>query len=168
SSRSWASRMPWMCWRSSRLAIRRRPPARARSNASRLPRWPTATDSGSPLSDARYQYLNRSSGRCEHLCRAFAYVVGPWASALYGIATTSEEYNRMTLREHLLFAFTGWLAGVCIMLGVGFIIFPALVGTPHSFGAGPDRLILRLVVLLVSPVALLGGLVGGRLPKEGG
>jgi hypothetical protein len=94
--------------------------------------------------------------------------VSPWASALYGIATTSEEYNRMTLREHLLFAFTGWLAGVCVMLGVGFIIFPALVGTPHSFGAGADRLILGLVVLLVSPAALVGGLVGGRLPKEGG
>jgi hypothetical protein len=90
------------------------------------------------------------------------------APALYGIATTSEEYNRMTLRENLLFALTGWLAGVCIMLGVGFIIFPALVGTPHSFGAGPDRFILLLVVLLVSPAALVGGLVGGRLPKEGG
>ena len=32
----------------------------------------------------------------------------------------------------------------------------------------PFLLILALILLIVSPAALVGGLVGGRLPKEGG
>lgn len=47
SRRSWAFRMPWMCWRLFPLAIRRRPSAGAARTASPSPRWPTARSSGS-------------------------------------------------------------------------------------------------------------------------
>ncbi len=74
----------------------------------------------------------------------------------------------MTIRSSLLFALVGWLAGLCATLGIGFVIFPALMGNPPALGLGAQLLILGAVLLLVTPAALIGGLIGGRLPQEGG
>ena len=74
----------------------------------------------------------------------------------------------MSIRSSMLFALVGWLAGLCATLGNGFVIFPALVGNPPALGLGAQFLILGAVLLLVTPAALIGGLIGGRLPKEGG
>jgi hypothetical protein len=74
----------------------------------------------------------------------------------------------MRLRYNLFFAGIGWLAGVCLMLASGFVIFPALDGDKRPVFGMPDVLILGLVLLLVTPAALAGGLVGARLPREGG
>ncbi len=74
----------------------------------------------------------------------------------------------MTIRSSLLFALVGWLAGLCAALGTGFVIFPALMGNPPALGMGVQLLILGTVLLLVTPAALIGGLIGGRLPQEGG
>jgi hypothetical protein len=74
----------------------------------------------------------------------------------------------MTIRQNLLFALTGWVAGVCGIAATALLVFPALLGTPKSIRSLPDLLAFALVMLLVSPAALLGGLIGGRAPREGG
>lgn len=78
----------------------------------------------------------------------------------------------MKFRQHLLFALTGWLAGALTTLGCGLLgpmVFPGIMRVSQSYGTAPSLpLILGNVLLLVSPTALLGGLIGGRLPKEGG
>jgi predicted permease len=72
----------------------------------------------------------------------------------------------MTLRQYLTFALIGWIAGIALTLVVGLIIFPAVVGGAHVLSAGPDLLILAIVLLLISPAALAGGVVGSRLPEK--
>lgn len=74
----------------------------------------------------------------------------------------------MTIRSSLLFALIGWLAGICVTVGIGFVIFPALMGTAPALGIGAQLLIFGVVLLFVTPAALVGGWIGGRLPKEGG
>jgi hypothetical protein len=74
----------------------------------------------------------------------------------------------MTLRDNLLFALTGWAAGLCSILAIALIIFPVFFGISKSIRALPDLLAFLLVVLLVSPAALAGGLIGSRVTKEGG
>lgn len=74
----------------------------------------------------------------------------------------------MTIRSSLLCALIGWLAGLCVTLVTGFVIFPALLGDQPSLGIRAELLILVVVLLLVTPAALIGGLIGGRLPREGG
>jgi len=71
------------------------------------------------------------------------------------------------IRQLLLFAGTGLLAGVIIMLAMAFLIFPAVMGSPHFSGSVPDLLLLGLVGLPTSVAALVGGLVGGRVVNEG-
>jgi hypothetical protein len=72
----------------------------------------------------------------------------------------------------LSYAFTGWLAGAIATLGLGLawpIIFPAIVRPENYYGAGPGLLqILAIVLVLATPAALVGGLVGSRLSIEGG
>ena len=78
----------------------------------------------------------------------------------------------MKIRQLLSYAFTGWMAGVVATLALGFLwpgLFPAIVRVTHYYGAGPDLVIITGIVLLfASPAALIGGLIGGRVPKEGG
>ena len=74
----------------------------------------------------------------------------------------------MKMRQHALFACIGWIAGVGSTLGMGFVIFPAIVPGTHFAGTGLDWLILGLVAIPASTAALIGGLVGGRLANEGG
>ena len=74
----------------------------------------------------------------------------------------------MTIRQNLLFALTGWVAGLCSILAIALIIFPIFFGISKSIRTLPDLLAFALVVLLVSPAALLGGLIGSRATREGG
>ena len=75
-----------------------------------------------------------------------------------------------SFRHNLLFAITGWIAGVVVTLGFG-LLWPRIfldVGPPTRFSTSYDYVILATVLLIASPAALVGGLVGGRLPREGG
>ena len=48
-------------------------------------------------------------------------------------------------------------------------IFPAIMENEHYYGIGPSlSIIVGLVLVFVSPAALVGGLIGSRIPKEGG
>lgn len=78
----------------------------------------------------------------------------------------------MKITRTLSLALTGWAAGVIAGIGVGFCwptIFPAIVRNDHYYGAGPSlSVIIGLVSIFASPAALVGGLIGGRIPREGG
>ena len=74
----------------------------------------------------------------------------------------------MKIRQLLLFAGAGLLAGAVITIAMGFVFFPTLMGPIQFSGSAADLLILGLVGLPTSIAALVGGLVGGRLVNEGG
>ena len=58
------------------------------------------------------------------------------------------------------------------MLGLGLLwpqIFPAIGRVGHYYGVGPGfPIILVSELIFASPAALIGGLIGGRIPREGG
>lgn len=76
------------------------------------------------------------------------------------------------LRRHFRFAIAGWVSGGLATLGVSLIwpaIFPAVVRPERYYGPGPALLVIVLiVVVLVSPAGLIGGVIGSRMPREGG
>ena len=78
----------------------------------------------------------------------------------------------MKLRKLVGFALTGWLVGAIAVVLIGFAwptIFPAIVVVDHYYGAGPKLpTIIGLSILLASPGGLAGGLIGSRIPREGG
>ena len=78
----------------------------------------------------------------------------------------------MKIPKPLVFALAGWLAGALAIVGVGFTwpaIFPAVVVVEHYYGAGPDLVtIIGFGLTLASPGGLIGGLIGSRIPREGG
>lgn len=76
--------------------------------------------------------------------------------------------DAMTLRQNLQFALVGWVAGLCSVLAIALIIFPVFFGISKSISTLPDLVAFALVALLVSPAALLGGLIGSRATREGG
>src|SRR5512141_978536 len=78
----------------------------------------------------------------------------------------------MKIPKSLLFALTGWLVGAIAAIVIGFswpTIFPAIVIVKHYYGAGPGLwTIILFSIILASPGGLLGGIIGSRIPKEGG
>ena len=78
----------------------------------------------------------------------------------------------MKIFRPLAFALIGWVAGAIAAIGVGIswpAIFPAIVVVEHYYGAGPSLFtIIGFSILLASPGGLIGGLIGSRIPKEGG
>ncbi|HLA08042.1 MAG TPA: hypothetical protein VJ022_11390 [Anaerolineales bacterium] len=78
----------------------------------------------------------------------------------------------MKIPRPLAFALTGWLVGAIATVGVGLYwptIFPAIVVVEHYYGGGPSLLtIIGFGILLASPGGLVGGLIGSRIPREGG
>jgi len=48
-------------------------------------------------------------------------------------------------------------------------MFPAIIQYRHYFSAGSGLLIIvGILLILVSPLALAGSIIGSRIPKEGG
>jgi hypothetical protein len=80
--------------------------------------------------------------------------------------------RRKVFLQHFGDAITGWLAGVVATVVLGLIwpvIFPAIVRVEHYYEAGPGLpLIIAMIIVIASPAAALGGLIGGALSIEGG
>jgi len=78
----------------------------------------------------------------------------------------------MKIPRPVVFALTGWLAGAVATIGAGLgwpAIFPAIVVVEHYYGAGPSLFtIIGFSIILASPGGLVGGLIGSRIPREGG
>jgi hypothetical protein len=78
----------------------------------------------------------------------------------------------MKISRSLTFALTGWLASAIAVVCVGFLwpsIFPGIVQIQHYYGSGPSlMIIIGMAIILATPGGLIGGLVGSRIPREGG
>jgi hypothetical protein len=78
----------------------------------------------------------------------------------------------MKIPRPLVYALTGWLVGAIAAVAIGLAwpsMFPAIVLVEHYYGAGPNLFnIIVFSVLLASPGGLIGGLIGSRIPREGG
>jgi hypothetical protein len=74
----------------------------------------------------------------------------------------------MKISRHLLNALSGWVAGIVITLLFGFLwknVFPVVDGT----GQGASLpYTLGFILLIISFPAIAGGVIGGRVIKEGG
>jgi len=74
----------------------------------------------------------------------------------------------------LRFAASGWLAGMLAVVLLSLVwpnFFPGFVNYKHYIPTGPaPNLIVFVVFVLVaaSLPAIIGGVIGGRIPKEGG
>jgi hypothetical protein len=68
----------------------------------------------------------------------------------------------------ILCAGIGWIAGALLIILVGFVMAPAITGHPHSLLDPIDLMVLGLALLGMTPGGLLGGVVGGRIAREGG
>ena len=70
------------------------------------------------------------------------------------------------------FILAGWLAGMAaiLLLGVAWpAAFPGIVNDSHYYGTGPGlALIVAGTLVFASPGAAIGGLIGSRIPREGG
>ncbi len=78
----------------------------------------------------------------------------------------------MKMIKHLRFLAAGWLAGLVTIIGLSWIwptVFPGIIQAEHydvpEIGL---PFILGVALLIATPFALLGGLIGSRLPREGG
>jgi hypothetical protein len=68
----------------------------------------------------------------------------------------------------ILTALTGWASGI-VTLAVWSVLWPRVIPLAGGANAMPGSWKVLLVALaLITPFALIGGLVGGRLPSEGG
>ena len=70
--------------------------------------------------------------------------------------------------NHLLNAFTGWIFGILTTLVLSFLwlnVIPVMDRTGQ--GPGLPMIVLTLIEM-VSPVSIIGGFLGGMIPKEGG
>jgi len=68
----------------------------------------------------------------------------------------------------LLNALAGWVAGVLSILALCWVwlhVFP--VEERAGQGAALPT-ILWMIILILTPVSIIGGIIGGRLPREGG
>lgn len=78
----------------------------------------------------------------------------------------------MKMLRILAFPVVGWVSGAIAAVIIGFswpTVFPAIVVVEHYYGAGPSLLtIIGFSIILASPGGLIGGLIGSRIPKEGG
>jgi len=76
------------------------------------------------------------------------------------------------IKKQFQFAGRGWVAGALAALVVGLVwpaVFPAILRVNHYYGAGPGLpMILVFTVLSATPSALVGGVVGAAVSREGG
>lgn len=80
----------------------------------------------------------------------------------------------MKLAALLRFALVGWLAGVIALLLLSFVwpnFFPGFVNYNHYDPTGPQPNLVLIVLAdlaAASLPAIIGGVIGGRVSKEGG
>jgi hypothetical protein len=74
----------------------------------------------------------------------------------------------MKFTNYLLYALVGWLAGLVMTVAFSWFwqaIFPVIERTGQGAGL---PIVLSIILFLVTPLAIAGGIIGGRLQREGG
>jgi len=78
----------------------------------------------------------------------------------------------MSIRRYFSFAGIGWLAGIGTTLALGLCslaVFPGILRVSRADGAVAGVPLVLVVMLAVASLpATAGGLLGGRIPREGG
>jgi CBS domain containing-hemolysin-like protein len=70
--------------------------------------------------------------------------------------------------NHLLNALTGWIIGILTTLALSFLWLNVIPVVDRT-GQGPGLpMIVLILIEMVSPVSIIGGFLGGMIPKEGG
>ena len=70
--------------------------------------------------------------------------------------------------NHILNAITGWIIGILTTLALSFL-WLNVIPVVDRVGQGPNLPTIVLILMgMVSPVSIIGGLLGGMIPKEGG
>lgn len=76
------------------------------------------------------------------------------------------------MSRNLSYALTGWIAGLVTTVVMGLvwpIIFPAIINVENYYGDGPGMLtIMAITAAIMTPASIVGGIIGGRVSKEGG
>ena len=74
----------------------------------------------------------------------------------------------MKASQMILAALAGWISGVVSLLVWSFL-WPRIIPLTSRASALPGSWkVLLIALVLVTPFGIAGGLVGGRLPSEGG
>jgi hypothetical protein len=76
----------------------------------------------------------------------------------------------MKIGQTLLSALVGWAIGMLTSLGLSFIlprVLPIAERISAVEGQGKWSLLL-LVLIVISPISMIGGVVGSRMVREGG
>lgn len=74
----------------------------------------------------------------------------------------------MKVSQMILSALTGWMTGIASLLGWS-VLWPKVLPVANRAGALPGYWkLLLFAVIVITPFALAGGVIGGRLPYEGG
>ena len=80
--------------------------------------------------------------------------------------------KRTKIPRTLSYAIIGWIAGVAaavVLVLVWPSIFPAITRPEHYYGYVPSLFqLMLLAIVIMTPAAVVGGIVGGRLSIEGG
>ncbi len=74
----------------------------------------------------------------------------------------------MKILRHLRNALVGWAAGLLFCFGFSALWRQAMPVVDRTGQGAALPVVLLLILALVSPFAIAGGIIGGRLPKEGG
>lgn len=74
----------------------------------------------------------------------------------------------MKTSQMILSALTGWITGIISLFGWSFL-WPRILPVTGRVSALPGYWkVLLFAVAVITPFALAGGVIGGRLPYEGG
>ncbi len=74
----------------------------------------------------------------------------------------------MKIRYYIQNAFIGLVAGLLVTVGFSYL-WQAVIPIEDRTSKGPYQLsVLGIILLLIALPALAGGIIGGRIPKEGG
>ena len=74
----------------------------------------------------------------------------------------------MKFSQHLLNALIGLIFGLLVVFGFSYLwqaVMPVVdrTGQGNTYG-----LVLTVILFLLTPVTIAGGVIGGRIPREGG
>ena len=74
----------------------------------------------------------------------------------------------MKLSQHLLNALVGWIAGLIFTVGFSYIWQKILPVVERTGQGATLPIVLTFILALLTPLTIAGGVIGGRLPREGG
>ena len=74
----------------------------------------------------------------------------------------------MKILQHLLNALVGWIVRLLITVGFAFLWLNIIPVIDRAGQGASIPIALLFILAWISPFAIIGGLIGGRLPKEGG